>query len=153
MPENDPRPDLPGSAGPPIDGPRWMWVKLAAWGGAVALLLCAAAVVTMGVSSLLNRERGETSPPEPVVVETVDVPASVPAPVAVEPSRTEQEAVRAPVDPFYAPATPEQIAPFYIPPERASGRSPEPAAKDALPSSPVPPTADATPKRPRLMQH
>ena len=153
MPENDPRPDLPGSAGPPIDGPRWMWVKLAAWGGAVGLLLCAAAVVTMGVSSLLNRERGETSPPEPVVVETVEAPVSVPAPVAVEPSSTEQEAVRAPVDPFYAPATPEQIAPFYIPPERASGRSPEPAAKDALPSSPVPPTADAAPKRPRLMQH
>ncbi|GAA0212268.1 hypothetical protein QOZ96_002446 [Brevundimonas nasdae] len=149
MPEHDPRLDLPGSASPPIDGSRWFWVKLAAWGGAIVLLLCAAAVVTMGVSSLLNREKAEPGPTERVVVETVDVP--VQAPAAVEPSRAAPDVVRPPVDPIYAPATPEQIAPFYIPPERASGQTAEPVVREAPPPAPSP--AEAAPKRPRLMQH
>lgn len=153
MPENDPRLDLPGSSSPPIDGSRWLWVKLAAWGGAIALLLCAAAVVTMGVSSLFNRERAAPVPTQTIAVETVEAPVSVPVPVVAEPSRAVPEGVQAPVDPIYAPATPEQIAPFYIPPERASQPAPAPVAKDVQPSPPVPPTADAAPKRPRLMQH
>ena len=128
MPEHDPRLDLPGSASPPIDGSRWLWVKFAAWGGAIALLLCAAAVVTMGVSSLLKRDRGEPASPQPVVVESVE--ASAPVSMDASPPPKPQ-AEPPPVQPLYVPAPPEQI----------------------VPSTPVAPNDDTTSKRLRRMQH
>lgn len=53
MTEDDARPELPGSTTPPVEGVRWVWVKLGAWGLAIGLILLAAfvaAVVIGGVS-------------------------------------------------------------------------------------------------------
>ena len=51
-PDRDPRLDLPGATRPPLEGRRWAWVKIAAWAGAVAVVLCVAAVVARLVSAL-----------------------------------------------------------------------------------------------------
>jgi len=57
MTEDDARPELPGSSTPPVEGVRWVWIKLVAWGVAVGLILLiayVAAVVIGGVSRRLG---------------------------------------------------------------------------------------------------
>lgn len=110
--DGDPRSDLPGAAGPPIEGRRWAWVKIFAWAGAVVVLLCAAAVATWLVSRVQTalEDRPEASAPERVVVEATPVvvtPQLEPAPVSV-PADIETVAVeQAPAEPPSSPAAPE----------------------------------------------
>ena len=93
MPADGPRPDLPGSAEPPLEGRRWLWVKLGAWGAAILLLICAAAVAAMGISSLLAGRKAAPDAPDRVVVEqaapaVAATPDPPPVVIPVEP-RTE----------------------------------------------------------------
>lgn len=86
--DRDPRSDLPGAAGPPVEGRQWAWVKVCAWGGAIVVLLCAAAVATWLVSRVQTAlvDRPEASAPERLVVEVplvVAPPKPAPAPVSV----------------------------------------------------------------------
>lgn len=89
MPQDrDPRSDLPGAAGPPVEGRQWAWVKVCAWGGAIVVLLCAAAVATWLVSRVQTAlvDRPKASAPERLVVEVPPVvapPKPAPAPVSV----------------------------------------------------------------------
>ena len=87
MPQDrDPRSDLPGAAGPPVEGRQWAWVKVCAWGGAIVVLLCAAAVATWLVSRVQTAlvDRPEASARERLVVEVPPVVAPpAPAPVSV----------------------------------------------------------------------
>ena len=85
----DPRTDLPGAAGPPVEGRRWAWVKAGAWGGAIVVLLCAAAVTTWlvtRVQTAVTNGRDAATPgiqvvePPPVV----SGPAPAPEPVTAE---------------------------------------------------------------------
>lgn len=45
MAEEDLRPELPGSGGPPVEGPLWVRIKLGVWGLVLVLILGAAFVV------------------------------------------------------------------------------------------------------------
>ena len=54
----DARPDLPGSTTPPIDGVRWLWVKLGAWGVAIGLILLIAFVATVAIDHGVRRVDG-----------------------------------------------------------------------------------------------
>ncbi|WP_292019618.1 MULTISPECIES: hypothetical protein [unclassified Brevundimonas] len=106
----DPRTDLPGAAGPPVEGRRWAWVKAGAWGGAIVFLLCAAAVTTWlvtRVQTAVANGRQEATPrnqvvePPPVVYEPTPAPEPVTAEadvatVEVEPVSTEPPAQDAP---------------------------------------------------------
>lgn len=106
----DPRTDLTGAAGPPVEGRRWAWVKAGAWGGAIVVLLCAAAVTTWlvtRVQTAVTNGRQEATPriqvvePPPVVSEPVPTPKPVTveadvATVEVEPVSTEPSAQDAP---------------------------------------------------------
>lgn len=83
--ERDARPDLPGATTPPVEGPRWLWVKLGGW--ATALLLLAGAAwgvawtathvrVDFDLPRLPDIPRSETLPSYTVPPE----PSSAPAP-------------------------------------------------------------------------
>ena len=109
--DRDPRSDLPGDAGPPVEGRKWAWVKACAWGGAVVVLLCTAAVATWLVSqvqtALVDQPKEAASerlafeappvvaPPQPAPspvivtedVETVVVEQATPEPPAPETGR------------------------------------------------------------------
>lgn len=106
--DRDPRSDLPDAAGPPVEGRQWAWVKVCAWGGAVVVLLCAAAVTTWLVSrvqtALVDREEAA---PERLVVEAPPVvPTPQPAPVTVPVSVETVEADPPPPEPP-APVAPQ----------------------------------------------
>ena len=85
---HDPRSDLRGDAGPPVEGRRWAWVKLGAWGGAIVVLLCAAAVATWLVARVQTAltDRSQRAEPTIPVVETPPTPAPVAAPAAAPPA-------------------------------------------------------------------
>ncbi len=96
----DPRADLPGAAGPPVEGRRWAWVKAGAWGGAIVVLLCAAAVTTWlvtRVQTAVTNGREEATPriqvvePPPVVSEPT--PASKPVTVETDVATADVEPV------------------------------------------------------------
>ncbi|HBI20311.1 MULTISPECIES: hypothetical protein [unclassified Brevundimonas] len=109
----DPRTDLPGAAGPPVEGARWAWVKAGAWGGAIVVLLCAAAVTTWlvtRVQTAVTTERQEATPKTQVVE---------PPPVISEPT-----AEPLPVERDVATVDVESV-------------SPEPPAQDAAPRRPL----------------
>ena len=55
---DDPRLDLPGSTTPPIDGVRWLWVKLGAWGVAIGLILLLAFVAAVAIDHGVRRVDG-----------------------------------------------------------------------------------------------
>ncbi|GAW41445.1 hypothetical protein SH203_01851 [Brevundimonas sp. SH203] len=132
MPQaRDPRSDLPGDAGPPVEGRRWAWVKVGAWGGAIVVLLCAAAVATWLVARVQTAltDRSEKAEPGIEVVETLPEPAAATTP---------------------APAPAPVIAPEPVAPPDAVARDVEPVA----PPPPVEAPVEATPpRRPLLMQH
>ena len=107
--DRDPRTDLPGAAGPPVEGPRWAWVKVCAWGGAILVLLCVAAVATWLVSRVQTAlvERPKETAAERVIVEPPPVVAPPqPAPVSV-PADVETVVVDPPPLEPPAPVAPE----------------------------------------------
>lgn len=54
MTEDDARPDLPGSTTPPVEGVRWVWVKLGAWGVAIGLILLVAFVAAVALHAVFK---------------------------------------------------------------------------------------------------
>ncbi|WP_313013675.1 hypothetical protein [Brevundimonas sp.] len=109
----DPRTDLPGAAGPPVEGARWAWVKAGAWGGAIVVLLCAAAVTTWlvtRVQTAVTNGREEATPG----IEVVEPPPVIADPTA-EPAPADTDAATVEVEPV----------------------SPEPTAQDAPPRRPL----------------
>jgi hypothetical protein len=100
--DHDPRTDLPGAAGPPVEGRRWAWVKVCAWGGAVVVLLCAAAVTTWLVSRV---QTALADGPKAAASERLAVEASPVAPPSPQPS------------PVTVPATVETVVVEQAPPE------------------------------------
>nr|WP_314437962.1 hypothetical protein [uncultured Brevundimonas sp.] len=92
MTADDRRPDLPGSAEPPLEGRRWFWIKVGAWGASILLLIAAAAVASLGISSLLTRGAAPGAP-DRVVVEEVAPPvaAARDSPSAASPVEPPQE--------------------------------------------------------------
>nr|WP_316629819.1 hypothetical protein [uncultured Brevundimonas sp.] len=128
----DPKSDLPGDAGPPVEGRRWAWVKLGAWGGAIVVLLCAAAVATWLVARVQTAltDRSQRAEPTIPVVETppTPAPATMSAPETAPTPRPEPTPAPEPV------ATPDQMAGGV-----------EPAAPPA-------PVEAAPPRRPLVMR-
>lgn len=51
MANEDYRPELPGSGGPPVNGRRWLWVKIVVW-CIVALVVVGLALMAAGVGLL-----------------------------------------------------------------------------------------------------
>ena len=113
MPQDrDPRSGLPGAAGPPVEGRQWAWVKVIAWGGAIVVLLCAAAVATWLVSRVQTAlvDQPEEAALERVVVEAPPVvvtPQPEPAPVSIPADVDTVVVVQAPTEPPSPPAAPE----------------------------------------------
>ena len=50
----DPRLDLPGSASPPVEGRRWFWIKLGAWGLAIGLIVAVSVVASLVLGTALQ---------------------------------------------------------------------------------------------------
>ena len=104
-------PICPARRGPRWRARRWAWVKAGAWGGAIVVLLCAAAVTTWlvtRVQTAVTNGRDAATPgnqvvePPPVVSEPAPAPEPVTAEadvatVEVEPVSTEPPAQEAPV--------------------------------------------------------
>lgn len=79
--DRDPRLDLPGATTPPVEGARWLWVKLGAWGLALLLLAGAAWVVSSVRVRIDLPSMPEIRPSETLSSHTVPPePSPAPAP-------------------------------------------------------------------------
>lgn len=125
---DDPRPDLPGAGGPPVEGARWAVVKVWAWCGAIVLLLCAAAVATWLVVRVQTAVSARSQAAQQVI-EVIEPAPEAPAAVApVAASAPDPAPMSVPVEappPAVAPSPPEAApAPLEPAPQEAPSRRP-----------------------------
>lgn len=78
----DPRLDLPGATTPPVEGRRWLWVKLGVWGVALALIIGAAWSVAWVLSNVrvrLDLPPAAEAPPAETLPSYTAPPEAAPA--------------------------------------------------------------------------